>query len=258
MTSSGNVVLAGPNRRIDILALLEQLADLSIDVTFLDGALNRLAAMTSADGLILSTGAAFDSRIPVIARHAQAMESLFHYPKYAADAGLEQRGKVSWSDGKEAARSLPFGSVLDEHMLATLTDWMRVAGEGVCIVPGIFNPGLFQKGVAALEQFLAGKQFVFASPLNLLTTGQPEVWQESFSALKKKGAGVAYLHPVHLNFMTVNPFFPRYLQKTASYVADFVDKMQLLQAVKESVRESVVVDILQPPHPDLLDLCHLN
>ena len=50
-------------------------------LTMVDGALNRLAALTLSDGLVLSTGAAYDERIPELAAHAAAVESLFHYPQ---------------------------------------------------------------------------------------------------------------------------------------------------------------------------------
>jgi len=61
-----------------------------------------------------------------------------------------------------------------------------------------------------------------------------------------------------LHFMTVNPFYPRYLQKTGNYVAEFVDKVELLQAVRSVIQDTLVVDILQPPHPDLLVQCGLS
>ena len=58
--------------------------------------------------------------------------------------------------------------------------------------------------------------------------------------------------------MTVNPFYPRYLQKTGKYTAAFVDKVILLQSVRQFVQHTSVVDILQPPLPDLLEIIRVR
>lgn len=257
IVSPGNVVLAGPNRKADINILLSQLANWGINITFLDGALNRLAAMTMADGLILSTGAAFDIRIPVIANHAQAMDSLFQISRYAGPHILDDRNVMCVNE-KHEPYLLPYNSILNENSVESLADWLSKADECICYVPGIFTPTLFKKMRKKLGERISGKQFIFSSPLHLLTSGQPELWQDNFADLVNNDAQVFYHTPVHLNFMTVNPFYPKYLQKTAHYVAEFVDKKELLSSVKRSVKNTLVVDILQPPIPNLLELCNLN
>ncbi len=255
--SPGNVVLAGPNRRVDISQLIHRLVDWGIEVTFLDGALNRLAAMTEADGLILSTGAAYDQRIPVIARHAQAMEFLFHFPLYDDSINFDEH-HVFCANERHENYMFQYNSILDENSMESLVRWLSGVGNCLCYVPGIFSPGLFQSLCQKLGERLSGKRFIFNSPLHLLTTGQPELWQECYSFLRSKNAQIYFKTPIHLNFMTVNPFYPKYLQKTASYIAEYVDKTELLTSVKESVKNTLVVDILQPPYPDLLKLCNLN
>ncbi len=255
--SPGNVVLAGPNRKMDVSRLMSQLAEREMEVTFLDGALNRLAAMTEADGLILSTGAAYDQRIPVIARHAQALESLFHFPKHDGSLYSDDNHVLGCSEKSEKFE-LPYSSVFDSNTAELLAGWLSITGDSLCYVPGTFAPGLFYEMCQKLGDRLQGKQFVFRNPLHLLATGQPELWQESFSYLVSKSAQVFYRSLSHLNFMTVNPFYPKYLQKTANYIAEYVDKKELLSSVKESVKNTLVIDILQPPYPDLLELCNLD
>ncbi len=143
-SSVGNVVLAGPNRRVDILILLGMLSEMGIEVTLVDGALNRLAAMSVVDSLILATGAAYDNRIPVIANHAQAMESMFHFPFYEGDVVLDDT-QVFVLDDKNAKRILAYNSVLDEQSLLILCDWLAIKGRALCYIPGTFSPILFQK-----------------------------------------------------------------------------------------------------------------
>ncbi|MHC1783667.1 MAG: hypothetical protein AB9891_13085 [Anaerolineaceae bacterium] len=247
----GYVVLAGPNRRVDILPLIEILRGLETEIVFLDGALNRLAAMTMAEGIVLSTGAAFTENIDDIAAHAGAMESLFAYPQIPTlPGGLPN--VVTWLAGIDEKVELPVGSVMDEAGMRMVSGWLSDGGAGVLVVPGIFEPLLFAAMLKTLPQDLNQKAFAFHSPLHLLATGNPEIWQSNMRMLAERGARIHYMAPVPLTFLTVNPFYPKYLQKTARYVPEFVDKVELLRAVRAVVTHTLVVDVLQPPLPDLL------
>lgn len=257
VTEPGYVVAAGPNRKVDIRKLLAQLADLGAELTMVDGALNRLAAMVLADGMVLSTGAAFDERIEFLADHAAAMESLFHLPAFHGQAEGELE-VVQYLSGDGRMEQLSVGSVLEEAAMQQAAGWFLAGEPGQCFIPGVFGPRLFQKMVDQLAEQLAGKSFVFTSPLNLLATADPLTWQASICRLQELGGQVFYRRPMPLHFMTVNPFYPRYLQKTGQYVAEYVDKMDLLQRVRTAIRDTLVVDILQPPHPDLLAQCGLS
>jgi hypothetical protein len=257
VTEPGYVVVAGPNRKVDIKTLLGQLAGLGVELTMVDGALNRLAAMVLADGMVLSTGASFDERIDVIADHAAAMESLFHHPHYPRLVDSDQSVvRYLAMDGK--IDQLDISSVLDEFSMQQVACWLIPGQAGECFIPGVFGPQLFRQMVERYPERLAGKSWIFTSPLNLLASADPEIWRTSIRRLKELGAQVSYITPIPLHFMTVNPFYPRYLQKTGHYVAEFVDKVELLQSVRSGIQDTLVVDILQPPHPDLLAQCGLS
>lgn len=253
----GYVVLAGPNRKVDLRIILDKLSHLGIELTIVDGALNRLAALVVADGMVLSTGASFDERIQVIARHAAAMESLYHHPCYA---GIHQDSTqvISLCSPAGEIRQMEISSIMDEDHLQRLVGWLTPGQQADCFVPGVFAPHLFEKMVESAPGFLAGKTFIFTSPLSLLASASPEIWRSGISRLQELGGALAYKQSLPLHFMTVNPFYPRYLQKTGSYVAEFIDKVKLLQEVRELITDTPVLDILQPPHPDLLSLCGLS
>ncbi len=253
----GYVVLAGPNRRIDILPLLDILSQLQSEVVFLDGALNRLAAMTMADGIILSTGASYDERIEVITSHAASMDSLFNYPALLLGTDGVHTG-VSFVLPSGEGKSIPAGSVMDEAAMKQVSSWLTGEKEGRLVIPGIFEPGLFAAMLQGITPHLRGKEFVFFSPLHLLATGRPDIWKSNLQNLFRCGASVKYLRPIPLYFITVNPFFPRYLQKTARYVPEYVDKVELLHSVRKAIPDTLVVDIFQPPLPDLLSKIHLQ
>jgi hypothetical protein len=128
---------------------------------------------------------------------------------------------------------------------------------GDIFIPGVFSPHLFKQIAERYAFNFKGKGLIFSNPLNLLSSGSPEIWQSCFSNLRKNGTEIQYLSPTPLRFITVNPFFPKYMQKTATYSAEFVDKKLLLQQAQYKILRTPVVDILQPPHPDLLTLCKL-
>jgi len=259
VSEPGTVVVAGPNRKPDIQRMLDLLRGMSAELTMLDGALNRLAPMVLANGMVLSTGAAFDERVPVIAAHAAAMESLFQASNNgAALPGSKPATLVGYANGVGWREQLPLGSILDPGAMETVAGWFLDSGPGECIIPGACDPGLFQQLIARIQPVLGGSRFVFTSPVNLIASGDPLVWQESFATLAQNGCAVAYTTPTPLCFLTVNPFYPQYLQKTGQYIPAFVDKTELLAATRATVQRTAVVDILQPPHPDLLALCGLK
>jgi len=254
----GFVVLAGPNRRVDLQILLKQLQAQGIQLALVDGALNRLAALVLADGMVLSTGAAFDERIEVLVDHAAAMESLFHFP-LSQQGDFSKEGLVCCSDEHgNILYQLPTGSVTDEPSMLQVASWLQEGHTRQIIVPGVFYPTLFEGFIKKISDHMAGKQLIFTSPLSLLVTGSPKIWQQSLHTINDLGARVAYRRAIPLHFMTVNPFYPRYLQKTGVYVAEFVDKFALLRAARDKIKNTPVIDVLQPPHPDLLAQCGLH
>lgn len=257
LATDGFVVLAGPNRRVDLESLLRKLELRGCDVIMIDGALNRLAAMIVADGLVISTGAAFYEGIEMIAGHAAAMESLFHYPRYSGSLPLEP-GLVACMEGGKCIHQLDYGSVLKESIMRQIGEWFSPGRGAVCFLPGVFQPQLFE---ALLEDYLnriKGNHFVFRSPINLLASGDPLTWQACLSKLKANECKIEFMETIDLCFMTVNPFYPKYLQKTGNYVAAYVDAEKLLQMTRGLIDGTPVVDIYSPPHPDLLKLCQIN
>ncbi len=256
VAQEGYVVVAGPNRKTDIARLLEMLRGMGVQLTMLDGALNRLAPMVLADGMVLSTGAAMDERIDIIAAHAAAMESLFHSPAAVASPEMNAT-QIAYANATGYRCNLPISSLLDENNLVALAAWFRQHGPGMLYIPGACDPLLFRRLLQTELAAVPGSQFLFTSPVNLIASGSPLVWQECFTLLAQYSAVVTYTTPTPLCFLTVNPFYPLYLQKTGHYIPAFVDKVDLLRAAQAAVRATPVVDILQPPHPDLLALCGL-
>lgn len=256
ISQPGEVILAGPNRQTDVSALLRQLASRGADLVILDGALNRAAALAPADGLVFSTGAAFDERIEVIARHAAAVEALFLQPGTHSSIGASAH--ILFQDAQGRRETHPLSSVLEEAVMAQVAAWFEPGKGGQCWIPGAFSPALFAKMLQCHAPQLAGGRFIFTSPLHLLASGSPLTWQTCLDQLSNLGASLEFLSAKRLYLLTVNPFYPYYAQKSGHYSPAYVDKIALLEACRASVRGTPVVDILSPPHPDLLALCEGN
>lgn len=232
----GFVLLAGPNRRGDLETVLDAFTRLGADLALLDGALNRLTPLAAAGGLILSSGAAFDERIEVVAQHAAALAGMFRLP--VAPPGED---------------TLPGGSLLSGQALRQLLNALP-AQPGRIQLGGACDPRLALELLRAEPARLMGVQWVFGSPLKLIAAGDPRTWQTVFAQITALGGSAAYLETTPLCCLTVNPFFPRYDARSGSYQADEVDKIALLAAVRAAVPGAPVVDIRQPPLPDLLEL----
>lgn len=57
--------------------------------------------------------------------------------------------------------------------------------------------------------------------------------------------------------MTVNPFYPHYFPGEFRYEPSYVDSAELVAAVRQAVPVVPVMDIRQPPQPNLLDTLHI-
>jgi len=252
----GYVVLAGPNRKSDLRTVLEIFARIGVEFTLVDGALNRLVPLTAADGLVLSTGAALDERIPVVAAHARALLSLFQPPAVHPRAEPSSpEGPLSICLRQAGGREihLETGSLLSEQTLEILTAGFdrQIAA---LTIPGACNPSLLQRLLERGNAHLDGADLIFGSPLKLAASGDPQAWSLLFQEADKHGQRVVYQESVPPRLLTVNPFYPSYLQRYETYGPSTVDKIALLAAVRQQVTQVPVVDIRQPHSTSILSL----
>lgn len=229
---AGEVLAAGPNRAADIRLLLEHLEALGVQLAMLDGALNRVAPMNAANGLVLATGAAYDEHIPAIAAHAAALAELFKLPV---------------PDNADGFTPCPGGSLLRGMTLPALSHGLHLS------IPGACDPALLLE----LLPRMAGGQIQFGSPLNLVASGSPLAWQAVRRRAQEERISLCVARSLPLCLMTVNPFFPHYQPQTGAYAPDFVPAADLLQAVSQALPHLPVYNILQEPRPDVLALLHL-
>lgn len=237
----GQVLLAGPNRRTDLEAVLAAVSDLECDLTLVDGALNRLVPLSAAGGLVLSTGAAFDPDPERVARHAAALVRLFSLPVIQADADADY---IRWVGRDGRAGSLHTGSLIGEEsfqaLKAQLPDWLwQITFPGAC------DPALLEALFYRCETAFPYAQIVFGHPANMVAGGDPLRWQSVIDRFEAAGATVAVFDRIPLRCLTVNPFYPHYSLQTGRYDPAFIDSTTLLNAVRAAVPDLPVVDVRQ-------------
>jgi dethiobiotin synthetase len=78
VVKEGLVVIAGPNKSIELRCVLGLIRQMNCKLIIVDGALNRLAPMIETNGIILATGAARNTDIDVIVQSAYRIDSFIH------------------------------------------------------------------------------------------------------------------------------------------------------------------------------------
>jgi molybdopterin-guanine dinucleotide biosynthesis protein len=241
----GWVVLAGPNRRSDLEQVLDQFALSGIELALVDGALNRLVPMIAVDGLVLSTGAAFDTDISIVARHARALSVLFS-PGKNGNAGHYSRTCLSLIFQNGTQCMISGGSLLSQDGVEELARAIENPLAALCI-PNACSPIRIRELIMQKKKFLLSTHFIFGNPLKLIASGDPCMWME---LIEHHEIQVTYIDILPLYLVTVNPLYPRPIPGHTSYEAATIDKTHLLQSVKTAVKPLKTLDI----HQDFEDL----
>lgn len=246
----GSLVLVGPNHKAGLRSALRRLEDLGVDLAVVDGALNRLAPMAVCNGLVLSTGAAYDQRIAVIADHAHALNRLLRLPVLPpATQRLEESYILTFPGGK--IKTLPGTSLLTKEAAQDLcrlisTPLNSLEIPGVCAPDAVLN--LIECGLPQL----AGGQLIFDSALNLAASKDTRTWLKVFNRSVSLGIKIYVRESLPLRCITVNPIFPEFTTRSGQYHYGHVDADKLIEVVTTRLSDIPVVNVMDKPQPDLL------
>jgi len=236
----GWVVLAGPNRRSDLEQVLDQFALSGIELALVDGALNRLVPMIAVDGLVLSTGAAYDTDISIVACHARALSVLFS-PGKNGNAGHYSRACSSLIFRSGDQRMISGGSLLSQDGVEALAGAIDNPLAVLCI-PNACSPIRIRELIQQREKYLLSTHFIFGDPLKLIASGDPCMWME---LIEDHGIQISYFETLPLYLLTVNPLYPRFIPEYNTYELAMVDKGDLLESIKAAVLPLKTLDIQQ-------------
>ncbi|MCE5208603.1 MAG: hypothetical protein LLG42_09880 [Chloroflexi bacterium] len=244
--------LAGPNRRTDLEQILRRFAAHRSDFSLIDGALNRIVPMICADGLVLSTGAAFDEDIQSTAFHVAAIAHIFTYKKIK---NLEKRKNIHLQMGDGETITIRSSSLISEDIYGKIQAQIRAARVVTRLtIPGACYPELLERLLDDLPDNTVFRELVFGNPLYLIASGNPLVWKETLMKFEARGCNIGYSEMIPLLFITVSPFYPRYIHNSHIYEAAYVDAKLIQEEIKSKVSGLPVINIEEIHDPELLSL----
>ena len=220
VTRPGKIVLAGPNNRRDLAAVIDRLSELGAGLTIVDGALSRIAPLVAAHSLLLCTGAARNNDIGLLAAETKLAVEILKTPV------LEEQGR--------AAR---LTSILNQAGFDQFTEAVRGA-ETICL-EGIFSELYYSKFLGQAGP-LAGKRLIFADSIKLLLSGEARATRRLIDGLEAKGMRVGVSAGLNLAAVTVNPYYPKYRYDLKEYEATYVDKDELLARLSADLADLAV------------------
>ncbi|NPV70935.1 MAG: hypothetical protein HPY55_09860 [Firmicutes bacterium] len=240
----GLVVLAGPNKTIDLEALLGRIRGMRAtpDLVLVDGAFGRIAPMTAVDAIVIATGGSRNRSIPALARDTEAIVRVFGIPSLddAGWAGLFGEVRPSLANGAgcgETLVSYKDGRVATAPGSCLLGDQAWAAGGlGIAGIRAVFAAGATDAGgirsfVRSLQERLGGVSLVFSSPISLMVSGDPVGVATAIDWVESGGGRVWVRRPVPLLAITVNPFYPVRLS-SGNFAGRFVNRKNLLREFK--------------------------
>lgn len=231
VTEPGLLVLAGPNTRRLLERLLEDFSELGITRVFVDGSLNRIAAISAADSVVFTTGASRSPEIGFLAEEARSIIRLFGAQK-ASHAGMPERVSVLGNDGDIRA-SLSAASLYDRQ---DAEDAARLIDEHASslVIPKMVSLSALEYLAQRIPDATHAKgcTVILHDPTTLLLAGEPLSTWRVMETAGERGVSFAYHHPIAPRAMTVNPFYP--LKTENAFVPAYIDKNHLLHAVRES------------------------
>jgi hypothetical protein len=231
ITSGGLMVLAGPNTKRMLGGLIGRMRALGIGRMFVDGSLNRIAAMGVVDTIIFTTGASRTTEIAFLAEEARAICRLFDAPRFDL---REEPDAVTLLDRTGAVHSrLSMRSLYDREDAEQAASHMNEEIAAI-VIPNLIALRALERFVGIIhEKAHPGVSVVLSDPTIMLLAGEPIQTQRCIEEAQQNGIAFRVLHPIRTAAMTVNPFYPR--QHDHAFVPAYVDKMRLRDAVTDAV-----------------------
>lgn len=221
---TSTAVIAGPNKRSDLLDITRRMNRAGCRMIFVDGALNRIVPMSIVNKIIFTTGAARTIDIESLVNETKSIERIFSFPVTPHLVHAEPPFSFIHSD-RDAEEAVRTGT--SETVLA-LRGMISTAGLN----------GLIRVLSNAADKKISS--VVFDDPIQLLISGEPVRTVRCLDALRSMGTGLFFARTIALPAFTVNPFYPEYSGTT--YTEKYVDAQSLLSRM-ESALEIPVFDI---------------
>lgn len=243
----GLVVLAGPNKGIELKVIIQKLKQQKTEIILVDGALNRMIPLIYCDALILTTGASRHTDIDLLVDEIESMSRVFTLP-------LRKHKQVSNEELKMYQNNIVIiqkkGNpiLLKGHSLInqkTFDSLINIIGNQECeeiYIPGIISDTVLKKIINKYYLLFQGKTIIINNPAFLLVGSRYIGYlKDIIDDILSRGIKLKTLYKLPILAVTINPFYPKYSRfGKDSYEAAYIDEEQLYQKMKKEVPFPVI------------------
>jgi len=243
----GLVVLAGPNKGIELQVIIQKLKQQKTEIILVDGALNRMIPLIYCDALILTTGASRHTDIDLLVDEIESMSRVFTLP-------LRKHKQVSNKELKMYQNNIVIiqkkGNpiLLKGHSLInqkTFDSLINIIGNQECeeiYIPGIISDTVLKKIINKYYLLFQRKTIIINNPAFLLVGSRYIGYlKDIIDDILSRGIKLKTLYKLPILAVTINPFYPKYSRfGKDSYEAAYIDEEQLYQKMKKEVPFPVI------------------
>jgi len=242
VVEEGLVVVAGPNKGSQLRYVANRMIEtFGCKIILVDGALNRIAPMIEADGIIIATGAARNVNIEILVKETKALYEILKLPQLQEEhCYFSQTDKIILlpKDSRKEKRQLNYGSLIDESTVNEIID--AIDDTKTIFIPALISEAALKQLNESLGQLWAERTLIIKDPIKLLTGGSPENLLKEINKIKQNGGNIKTVEKLPLLAITVNPFYPKYRYEKDIYEPGYVDKIKLLEKMRGAINIPVI------------------
>jgi hypothetical protein len=243
----GLVVLAGPNKGIELQVIIQKLKQQKTEIILVDGALNRMIPLIYCDALILTTGASRHTDIDLLVDEIESMSRVFTLPlrkhKQVSNEELKMyQNNIVIIQNKRNSILLKGHSLINQKTFDSL---INIIGNQECeeiYIPGIISDTVLKKIINKYYLLFQGKTIIINNPAFLLVGSRYIGYlKDIIDDILSRGIKLKTLYKLPILAVTINPFYPKYSRfGKDSYEAAYIDEEQLYQKMKKEVPFPVI------------------
>lgn len=243
----GLVVLAGPNKGIELQVIIQKLKQQKTEIILVDGALNRMIPLIYCDALILTTGASRHTDIDLLVDEIESMSRVFTLPlrkhKQVSNEELKMsQNNIVITQNKRNPILLKGHSLINQKTFDSL---INIIGNQECeeiYIPGIISDTILKKIINKYYLLFQGKTIIINNPAFLLVGSRYIGYlKDIIDDILSRGIKLKTLYKLPILAVTINPFYPKYSRfGKDSYEAAYIDEEQLYQKMKKKVPFPVI------------------
>jgi len=243
----GLVVLAGPNKGIELQVIIQKLKQQKTEIILVDGALNRMIPLIYCDALILTTGASRHTDIDLLVDEIESMSRVFTLPlrkhKQVSNEELKMyQNNIVIIQNKRNSILLKGHSLINQKTFDSL---INIIGNQECeeiYIPGIISDTILKKIINKYYLLFQGKTIIINNPAFLLVGSRYIGYlKDIIDDILSRGIKLKTLYKLPILAVTINPFYPKYSRfEKDSYEAAYIDEEQLYQKMKKKVPFPVI------------------